>query len=144
KVPIMFDSCVELRNVSYEYPDGTRAVADVHLVIPLGATIGFIGTSGAGKSTLVDLIMGLLRPTKGAVLVDGQDITLDLRSWQDQIGYVPQSIFLTDDTLRRNVAFGLPSDEINDDLVRAALRAAHMEEFLKTLSNGLDTMVGER
>jgi ABC-type multidrug transport system fused ATPase/permease subunit len=93
---------------------------------------------------LVDVVLGLLAPGDGRVLVDGVDIQTNLRGWQDQIGYVPQSIFLTDDTLRRNVAFGIPSDEIDDAAVRRAIRAARLDEFIDSLPGGLETRVGER
>jgi ABC-type multidrug transport system fused ATPase/permease subunit len=93
---------------------------------------------------LVDILMGLLEPTAGHVLVDGDDIHDNIRGWQDQIGYVPQSIFLTDDTLLRNVAFGLPKDQIDHDAVKSAIRSAQLEEFVASLPDGLDTIVGER
>jgi ABC-type bacteriocin/lantibiotic exporter with double-glycine peptidase domain len=86
----------------------------------------------------------LLVPSSGEILIDGQDIHLDLRSWQDQIGYVPQSIFLTDDTLRRNVAFGLPECQINDSAVKRAIKDAQLEKFINSLPDGLSTIVGER
>jgi ABC-type multidrug transport system fused ATPase/permease subunit len=120
------------------------ALHDVSLSIPRGASIGFIGGSGAGKSTLVDVILGLLTPVAGAVLVDGIDIQTHTRGWQDQIGYVPQSVFLTDDTLRRNIAFGLPDKQIDDGAVRRALAAAQLDELVEQAPNGLDTFVGER
>jgi ABC-type multidrug transport system fused ATPase/permease subunit len=106
--------------------------------------VGFVGPSGSGKSTLVDVVLGLLTPDAGQVQVDGIDIRKNLRAWQDQIGYVPQSIYLTDDTLRRNVAFGLPDGEIDEAAVWRAIRAAQLEEFVAGLPTGLDTLVGER
>ena len=93
---------------------------------------------------MVDVILGLLAPSGGRVEVDGHDIQQDLRQWQDQIGYVPQSIYLTDDTLRRNVAFGLPNEQIDDLAVRRAIKATQLEEFVSTLPEGLETLVGER
>jgi ABC-type multidrug transport system fused ATPase/permease subunit len=90
------------------------------------------------------VLLGLLEPNSGIVRVDGRDIRSDIRGWQDQIGYVPQSIFLADDTLRRNVAFGLANEHIDDAAIMRALRAAQLEEFVKTLPDGLDTSVGER
>ena len=116
----------------------------VSVKIGRGEAVGLIGSSGSGKSTLVDILLGLLEPNSGKVLVDGSDIHDDLRGWQDQIGYVPQSIFLTDDTLRRNVAFGLPKDKIDDDAVRSAIRSAQLEEFVASLPDGMETVVGER
>jgi ABC-type multidrug transport system fused ATPase/permease subunit len=113
-------------------------------VIQRGESIGFIGSSGAGKSTLVDILLGLLTPNSGEVRVDGVNIQENLRNWQDQIGYVPQSIFLTDDTLRRNVAFGLPENQIDDNAITHAIRATQLEEFVASLPDGLETLVGER
>ncbi len=106
--------------------------------------MGFVGPSGSGKSTLVDVILGLLTPGTGQVIVDGRDIQQNLRAWQDQIGYVSQSIYLTDDTLRRNVAFGLPNEEIDNAAVRRALKAAQLEDFVAGLPDGQETLVGER
>jgi ABC-type multidrug transport system fused ATPase/permease subunit len=120
------------------------ALDDLSLRIQKGESIGFIGPSGSGKSTLVDVVLGLLTPSPGQVLVDGDDIQKNLRAWQDQIGYVPQSIYLTDDTLRRNVAFGLPDGEIDDAAVKRAIRAAQLEDFVAGLPKDLETIVGER
>lgn len=140
-----FDQVLMLDGVSFYYPSmETAALKDIRLSIPRGASVGFIGGSGAGKSTLVDIILGLLTPANGMVKVDGVDIQTCLRGWQDQIGYVPQSIFLTDDTLRRNVAFGLPNEQIDDAAVWRAIRAAQLEQFVSELPQGIDTLVGER
>lgn len=136
---------VELDHVSFTYPGTTqRALDDVSVVIHRGETVGFIGTSGAGKSTLVDVLLGLLSVDSGAVCVDGVDIRSDLRSWQDQIGYVPQSIYLTDDTLRRNIAFGLADEHVDEASIARAVRAAQLDDFVRGLPQGLDTVVGER
>lgn len=132
-------------NVSYTYPgSGSLSLDNVSLSIKKGESVGFVGASGAGKSTLVDLLLGLLPPSGGSILVDGKDIQKDLTAWQRQIGYVPQSIFLIDDTIRRNVAFGVPLDSIDDNAVRKALKAAQLEQFVDNLSEGVETMVGER
>lgn len=140
-----FHSNMELSHVSYTYPAAaSAALKDISLLIKRGESIGFIGVSGAGKSTLVDIILGLLTPNQGEVRVDGTDIQQNLRNWQDQIGYVPQSIFLTDDTLRRNVAFGLPDEQIDDAAIKRAIQAAQLEDFVSNLPDGLMTMVGER
>ena len=136
---------LELRQITYTYPSAAEpALKDISLTIQRGESVGFIGASGAGKSTLVDILLGLFTPDTGEVQVDGKDIQENLRNWQDQIGYVPQSIFLTDDTLRRNVAFGLAQDQIDDAAVQRAIRAAHLDEFVASLPDGLDTLVGER
>jgi ABC-type multidrug transport system fused ATPase/permease subunit len=140
-----FHSSIELNHVSYTYPAAaSAALKDISLLIKRGESVGFIGASGAGKSTLVDIILGLLTLEKGVVLVDAKDIQQNLRNWQDQIGYVPQSIYLTDDTLRRNVAFGLPDEQIDDAAVKRAIQSAQLEDFVSGLPYGLMTMVGER
>lgn len=143
--PVAFSKAIVLEGVSYQYPGAAAAaLSDITLKILRGASIGFVGGSGAGKSTLVDLILGLLTPTTGQVRVDGVDIQTNLRGWQDQIGYVPQTVFLTDDSLRCNVAFGLSEDQIDDSAVHRALRAAQLEEFVISLPEGVQTLVGER
>ena len=103
-----------------------------------------MGESGSGKSTLIDIILGLLNPTHGCVKIDNVDIQTNLRGWQNQIGYVPQDIFLTDDTLRKNVAFAISEDQISDRSVDEAIKGANLDEFVKSLPEGLSTMVGER
>jgi ABC-type multidrug transport system fused ATPase/permease subunit len=142
--PLPFKKVLTLEQLSFNYPSTVSpALEQVNISIPYGASIGFIGGSGAGKSTLVDIILGLLTPGSGEVKVDGVDIQTSLRGWQDQIGYVPQSIFLTDDTLRSNIAFGLTTDQIDELAVSHAVRAAQLEDFINELPDGLDTMVGE-
>ncbi|SDX00112.1 ABC transporter ATP-binding protein [Thiocapsa roseopersicina] len=140
-----FGGEIRLECVGFTY-DGANvaAIIDVDLAIPIGASVGFIGGSGAGKSTLIDVILGLIRPSSGRVLVDGVDIETNLRGWQDQIGYVPQSIFLTDDTLRRNIAFGIADKDIDEVAVLAAVKSAQLEDLLASLPDGLETLVGER
>jgi ABC-type multidrug transport system fused ATPase/permease subunit len=140
-----FAAQLELTDVSFKYPTAaTASLQNVSLVVKRGEAVGFVGPSGAGKSTLVDVILGLFAPTSGVVKVDGQDVQQNLRNWQNQIGYVPQAIYLTDDTLRRNVAFGLNDENIDDNLVRNAIRLAQLEEFVATLPEKLETVVGER
>ena len=140
-----FQRTLSLDQISFRYPAAEPLVLnELSLVIPRGASVGFVGGSGAGKSTLVDIILGLLTPTAGVVRVDDSDVQTNLRGWQNQIGYVPQSIFLTDDTIRRNVAFGLAEGEIDDSAVGRALRAAQLDEFVADLPQGLETKVGER
>jgi len=136
---------IDIEGLSFSYARTTRdALNNVSISIRRGEAVGLIGSSGSGKSTLVDILLGLLEPTSGRVRIDGNDIHHNLRAWQDQIGYVPQSIFLTDDTLRRNVAFGLPKDKIDDDAVKSAIRSAQLEEFVASLPDGMETVVGER
>lgn len=139
-----FRDCIELKEVSYTYPGGEgRSLDNVSLKIGRGESVGVIGASGAGKSTLVDVLLGLLSPQNGCVLIDGKNLAENPRSWQSQIGYVPQSIYLTDDSLRRNVAFGLSESQIDDVAVRRALQAAQLDGFVAGLADGLETRVGE-
>jgi ABC-type multidrug transport system fused ATPase/permease subunit len=143
--PIRFTRAVALEGVSYTYADEADPVlVDVDLTIARGESIGIVGPSGAGKSTLIDLLLGLLTPTRGRITVDGRDVAGALRSWQRHIGYVAQEPFVLDDTLRRNVAFGVGDAEIDDQRVTAALRLAQLGEFVVGLPAGLDTMLGER
>lgn len=140
-----FGETLSLAGVSYRYPQSSLlALNDVSLSISRGSSVGIVGSSGAGKSTLVDIMLGLLAPTAGSVLVDGVDIQGALRGWQNQIGYVPQTIFLTDDSLRCNVAFGVPVNQIDERAVEKAIQAAQLEEFVASQPRGLDTSVGER
>lgn len=142
---IQFNHQLELRNVSYAYPKASgNSLNNITLSIQKGESVGLIGTSGAGKSTLVDLLLGLIRPSSGEVLIDGQNINESMRCWQNIIGYVQQSIFLTDDTLRGNIAFGLNEDEIDDGLVYQAVKAAQLDQFVQDLPDGINTFVGER
>ena len=136
---------IELRDVCFTYEAATApSLSHLSLTIQRGETVGFVGPSGSGKSTLVDLILGLLPPTAGTVLVGHEDIQLNVRGWQNRIGYVPQSIYLTDDSLRRNIAFGLADNKIDASAVARAVRFAQLEHFVTTLPAGLDTVVGER
>jgi ATP-binding cassette subfamily C protein len=145
--PIRFTRAVALERVSYTYADeneADRVLVDVDLTIARGESVGIVGPSGAGKSTLVDLLLGLLTPTAGRITVDGRDIAGALRSWQRHIGYVAQEPFVLDDTIRRNVAFGVTDVEIDDRRVTAALTLAQLGDFVAGLPGGLDTLLGER
>ena len=136
---------IELHDVHYHYPTAsTEALRGVSLRIDVGEAVAFIGTSGAGKSTLIDLVLGLLTPTSGKICVDGKDIQSNLSSWQRQIGYIPQEIYLIDDTIRRNIAFGLPDDAIDETALLHAVEAAQLSGFVQELPAGLDTIVGNR
>lgn len=142
---LRFNQSIQLINISYTYPNSSsQSLHNISLAINKGESIGLMGMSGAGKSTVVDIILGLLKPTSGKVLIDGEDINCGLRSWQNLIGYVPQNIYLVDDTLKKNIAFGLKENEIDNDLLDEALKAAQIDGFVSTLSSGIDTFVGER
>lgn len=140
-----FAEALTFEDVEFAYPAEERTVVcGVTLRVAVGETVGIIGESGAGKSTLVDLLLGLLQPTRGAIRIDGVDIHADIRSWQDRLGYVPQTVYLTDDTLRRNIAFGIADAAIDDAAVWRAARLAQIDKFIRELPNGLHTKVGER
>jgi len=135
---------ITLDHMTISYADKLApALKDINLTIPHGASIGIIGTSGAGKSTLINIILGLLTPDIGHVSANGMAITDHLRNWQNHIGYVPQSIYLLDDTLRRNIAFGLEDNDINEEKVKRASKQAQLDALIKSLPNGLDTVIGE-
>lgn len=136
---------IRLVDLHYAYPGAARsALQGVDLTIPKGASVALIGPSGSGKTTLVDVLLGLLAPSRGQVLVDDTDIRQSLAGWQTNLGYIPQSIYLSDDTVRRNVAFGLPDAAIDDARVWRALSLAQMQQHVQALPGGLDTVVGDR
>jgi ATP-binding cassette subfamily C protein len=134
---------LSLQAVDFRYPDAAGdALTRVSFEIKLGEVVAFVGPSGAGKSTLIDIILGLLPPARGEVRVDGRDIRLDLPGWQRQIGYVPQEIYLLDDTIRRNIALGMADEEIDEQSINRAVRAAQLDALVRTLPMGLDTVIG--
>ena len=138
------ESAIVFNDVSYSYPDtDTPAVRDISLIIERRQSVGFVGATGSGKTTIINLLLGLLNPQEGEIAVDGVDIHSDLRNWQDNIGYIPQSIFLLDDTIRRNVAFGVPEDEIDEEKLWMAIRAAQIEDHVLDLPKRTETVVGE-
>lgn len=140
-----FTQKIDLVDISYRYPNtATKALDALSLSIPKNQSIALIGKSGAGKTTLVDVVLGLLTPQRGDIRVDDQSVYRSLRHWQDLIGYIPQSIFLIDDTIERNVAFGVPIDQIDADRLWEAIQAAQLTDLIESLPKGLDTMVGER
>ncbi len=143
--PMDFSKEVKLENITYRYPNTeVNILENASVSIPIGKSIGFIGPSGAGKSTTVDILLGLLEPQKGKVTVDGIDIRTNLPGWYARIGYVPQMIFMLDDTIRNNVAYGVDEKDIDEEQVWYALREAQMDEFVRGLPDGLDTSIGER
>ena len=142
---ILFKNKIQLENVEYSYETRSQIVlSNITFEVPLYSQIGIVGESGSGKSTLVNLMLGLLKPNNGEVKVDGKNIQSNLKSWQHQIGYVPQNIYLMDDTLKNNIAFGEKTEDIDDKLINDAVKLSGLENFISNLPNGLDTIVGER
>lgn len=136
---------VELSDITYSYPNTEQPVLEhANMVIPVGKSVGVVGASGSGKSTAIDILLGLLPPQGGVVLADGADIESDYRGWLSHLAYIPQMIFMLDDTIRANVAFGIPPDQVDDTQVWKALKEAQLEDFVRSLSDGLDTTIGER
>lgn len=142
---LQFHKALEIKNVTWKYKNAQKPVLQgLSLTIERGESVAFIGSSGAGKTTLADVIMGLLRPQAGTVEMDGKDIYSMPHEWAHIIGYIPQSVFLIDDTIRANVAFGLPDKLVSDERVWLALEKAQLLDFVEKLPAGLDTIVGER
>lgn len=136
---------IELKDIVYAYPNTDRLIFDrANLTIPIGASIGLVGTSGAGKSTIVDILLGLLEAQEGHICADGVEVKAQYRSFLKNIGYIPQMIFMLDDTIRRNVAFGIPDEEIDEKRVWEVLEEAQLDEFVRSLPEGLETGIGER
>lgn len=136
---------ITISNLAYRYPNTDKDVLkDVNLNIPLGKSIGLVGPSGSGKSTLADIILGILTPTEGNVYYNGMDVHKNPEKWAKKLSYIPQAIYLADETVRNNIAFGIDDDSIDDNRVLEALREAKLDEFVESLDDGLNSMVGER
>ena len=143
KLPVK--KAIEMKNITYRYPNtDTLIFDDANVTFPVGRSIGIVGTSGAGKTTIIDICLGLLHPEKGVVLADGVDIQMNYRGWLRNIGYIPQTIFMLDGSIRKNVAFGVPDEDIDDEKVWNALREAQLDEHVRSLPDGLGTEIGER
>jgi len=139
-----FNDKVEIIDLSYKYQNTKiNTLKNINLTIERGQSIGIFGASGSGKSTLVSLILGLLEPTYGKIKIDGNDLDKIKSTWQKNIGYVPQSVYLTDDTISQNIAFGLSKDLISDKMVEKAIEASQLKKFVNSLENGKETVVGE-
>ena len=143
KKELIFNKVLSINNLTFEYKKNTPILKKINMKIHKGSFIGFIGESGAGKSTMVDLILGLLEPSSGSIKIDDKNIIEYLSSWQKKIGYVPQSIFLSDDTLKNNIAFGLNEKEIDENKVIQVLKEAQLYEYVSNLEDGIETIVGE-
>ena len=144
---ILFEKNIRLKNVNYQYPNSLKpALQDIELTIPAQTKVGIIGSTGSGKTTLVDIILGLLAPQKGILEIDGVEINKEnIKSWQKLIGYVPQNIFLSDDTVTNNIAFGLYPNLINLQAIEEASKIANLYNFVSDeLPQKFDTVIGER
>ena len=142
---LILKNTLEVQNVHYRYPGSRKeALNGVTLAIQSGTAVGIVGPSGAGKSTLIDVLLGLFIPQEGKILVDGYDIKEDMERWRRNIGYIPQQIYLIDDTIRNNIAIGLHAHEIDDEKVWKAIEAAQLEGLIRELPDGLETLIGER
>ena len=140
-----FYNSIKFKDVSYNYRSSKRkAVNDVNIEISKGTSVGIIGRSGAGKSTLVDIILGLLKPNVGDVVIDGKNIDKEKNLWQTQIGYVPQNIYLLDDTIKNNIIFGVSEKDIDENLLKEVIDAAQLKNLIKSLPENLNTIVGNR
>lgn len=139
------ESSIKLNEISYAYAGTDKNILEnVNLTIHKGETVALIGSSGAGKTTLADVFLGLLIPQNGAILVDGKNIYENMDSWHHMLGYIPQTIYLSDDTIRNNVAFGIKQEDIDEKAVIEALKKAQLYDFVQTLDQGLETFVGDR
>jgi ATP-binding cassette subfamily C protein len=144
RVNLPFESKISFNSVKFGYSEESPNIFDgFSLEIPRKSSVAFVGPTGCGKTTLIDLLLGLLKPLSGTICVDGVNIEENLPAWQKRIGYVPQFIFLLDDTIRANVAFGVPSDKIDDNRVRECLQIAQILNFIENLPKGIDNLIGE-
>lgn len=139
-----FHNKIQVKNLCFHYPNvEANVLQDVNFEIKRNQSVALIGASGAGKTTMADIILGILKPEKGSIYVDDQDIYQDMYKWHNMLGYIPQTIFLMDDTIRNNIVLGIPKNEIDEKRVREVLVEAQLKEFVDTLEEGLDTYVGE-
>lgn len=148
KVDILHEGFVPeilAENISLTYPGkSVRALSDVNLTIPVGASVALVGSSGAGKTTIVDVLLGILNPDDGSVLISGLPPLLSVAKWPGAVSYVPQDVVIAAGTIRENVSLGYPLEEATDELIYSALKVAHLDKFVESLPNGIDTQVGER
>ena len=136
---------IELKDITFAYPDGEKNIfTKANMVVPKGKSVGIMGSSGAGKSTVVDILLGLLHVKSGEILCDGSNIFSNYESWLSQIGYIPQSIYLVDESIRENIAFGIDADQIDDNRIWEVMEEAQLADFVRTLPEGLDTKIGDR
>lgn len=142
---LSFKDTIELNDITFAYPNTDKNIfTHADMTVPIGASVGVVGASGAGKSTIVDIMLGLLKVKSGEILCDGIDAIEHYPEWLSHIGYIPQTIYMLDDSIRRNIAFGVDDSDIEDDRVWAVLKEAQMMDFVKDLPDGLDAQIGER
>lgn len=142
---LVLNDKIELNHISFHYPDTDKNIfTDAHMVVKKGQSVGVIGPSGAGKSTIVDILLGLLHAQEGEITCDGIDIFKNYESWLSQIGYIPQTIYLIDESIRDNIAFGIDADKIDDNRIWEALEEAQLADFVRSLPDGLDATIGDR
>ena len=135
---------ISLKNINFRYSDKDPILfKNINFKIKCGTTIGLIGESGAGKTTLINIILGLIRPNSGSIEIDGANIEENIKNWQNQIGYVPQDIYLSDDTIKNNIAFALPEEKINKQAVDKAVNNSKLKDLIESLSKGIETKIGE-
>ena len=136
---------IDLKEITYSYPETERKIFDTaDMIIPVGKSVGVIGSSGAGKTTIIDVLLGLLEPQEGRVCCDGKDIKENYAAWLHNIGYIAQNIYMLDNTIRANVAFGVEEDAVSEERIWEVLKEAQMEEYVRSLPEGLDTVIGDR
>jgi len=142
---LSFENDIYLKNVEFSFENNSKKVLkDINMKIASGSHIGLIGSSGSGKTTLVDLIMGLVSPTNGTIEINNHSLgEIDIRSWQNKVGYVPQNIYLTNDSIRNNIAYGIPNDDIDDKKLKQAAEKAELLEFIEGSESGINTIIGE-
>lgn len=145
KEKLKLEDKIELNHINFHYPDSEKNIfTNAHMEVPRGKSVGIIGASGAGKSTIVDVLLGLLHAQAGEITCDGVNIFKNYESWLAQIGYIPQSIYLIDESIRDNIAFGIDEDKINEKRIWEVLEEAQLKEFVEDLPEGLDTTIGDR
>lgn len=145
KPPLTLTDRISLDHISYTYPNTDKPIfADAHMEVKKGQSVGIMGPSGAGKSTIVDILLGLLHVQEGTITCDGRNVFENYPSWLAKIGYIPQSIYLIDESIRDNIAFGIDADKIDDERIWEALEEAQLKQFVEELPEGLDTTIGDR
>lgn len=142
---LTFNDKIELKGITYKYQNSDKIILDnADMIIPIGKSIGIVGASGAGKTTAVDLLLGVLLAKEGQILADGINVMYNYSEWLSHIGYIPQSIFMLDDDIKSNIAFGIKKEEQDEERIWESIKEAQLEEFVKGLKDGIDTQIGER